>query len=373
MTSKVYFTDLRTKRGSNLLQKLERLILAAGFADIDFGDKFTAIKLHLGEPGNLGYLRPNFAKVVADLVKSRGGRPFLTDANTLYAGRRKNALDHLEAACENGYNPLTTGCQVIIADGLKGTDDVAVPVQGGRLVREAKIGRAIMDADVLVSLSHFKGHESTGFGGAIKNLGMGSGSHAGKLEMHSDGRLKVDPEKCRGCRACVKDCGQGAIGLDSRGRAVIRQDKCAGCGRCLGACRFGAIRFQWTSAKDVLNQKIAEYAKAVVQDRPSFHISLVIDISPSCDCMPFNDLPIIPDVGFLASFDPVALDQACADLACAQPVIPGSKGAECPADPEHPGQDHFCRVNPGTDWRTCLEHGEKIGLGSRKYELIRVE
>ena len=153
--SKVYFTDMRALPGTNLQQKLKRLILKAGIGQIDFQDKYAAIKIHFGEPGNLSYLRPNFAKTVADAVKELGGRPFLTDCNTLYVGRRKNALDHIEAAYENGFSPFSTGCQIIIADGLKGTDEVDVPVRGGEYIREAHIGRAVMDADIFISLSHF--------------------------------------------------------------------------------------------------------------------------------------------------------------------------------------------------------------------------
>ena len=181
--SKVYFSDMRALPGTNLQEKLYNLIKAAGIADIDFGGKFTAIKIHFGEPGNLAFLRPNWAKTVADTVKELGGKPFLTDCNTLYVGRRKNALEHLESAYENGYSPFSTGCHIIIADGLKGTDEVKVPVNG-EYVKEAKIGTAIMDADIFISLNHFKGHEATGFGGAIKNIGMGCGSRAGKMEQH---------------------------------------------------------------------------------------------------------------------------------------------------------------------------------------------
>ena len=194
----VYFTDMRARPGLNLQQKLEKLMRRAGIEQIDFQDKFTAIKIHFGEPGNLSYLRPNFAKTVADVVESLGGKPFLTDCNTLYVGRRKNALDHMDAAYENGFSPFSTGCHVIIADGLKGTDEVEVPVQGGEYVKSAKIGRAVMDADVFISLAHFKGHESTGFGGAIKTVGMGCGSRAGKMEMHCGGKPSVDQELCRG-------------------------------------------------------------------------------------------------------------------------------------------------------------------------------
>ena len=164
--SKVYFTNLRTKNNDNLQQKLERLIRKAGIGTIDFTDKYVAIKIHFGEPGNLAYLRPNYAKTVVDVVKSLGGKPFLTDCNTLYVGGRKNALDHIQSAYENGFNPFATGCHILIGDGLKGTDDVWIPVKGGEYVKEAKIGRAIMDADVIITLTHYKGHELTGFGGA---------------------------------------------------------------------------------------------------------------------------------------------------------------------------------------------------------------
>ena len=185
--SKVYFTNFRATVQENIQQKLVRLMKTAGMDSIDFDKKYTAIKIHFGEPGNLAYLRPNYAKTVVDFVRSLGGKPFLTDCNTLYVGGRKNALDHLDSAYVNGFSPFSTGCHIIIADGLKGTDEVCVPVEGGTYVKEAKIGRAVMDADIVISLNHFKGHEAAGFGGAIKNLGMGCGSRAGKMEMHSAG------------------------------------------------------------------------------------------------------------------------------------------------------------------------------------------
>ena len=179
--------------------------------------KYVAIKIHFGEPGNLSYLRPNYAKTVADIVKDLGGKPFLTDCNTLYVGgRKKNALDHIDTAYLNGFSPFSTGCHVIIADGLKGTDEVLVPVSGGKYVKEAKIGRAVMDADVFISLTHFKGHEITGFGGALKNIGMGCGSRAGKMEMHSAGKPYVIQEQCVGCRVCAKSCAHDAISFTDK-------------------------------------------------------------------------------------------------------------------------------------------------------------
>ena len=209
--STVYFTDFRCPVGTSQLDKLKKVCLAAGIKNIDMDGKFVAIKMHFGELGNLAFLRPNYAKAVADLCKAQGGVPFLTDCNTLYPGSRKNALEHLDCANLNGFNTITTGCQILIGDGLRGTDEVEVPVPNAEYCPAPKIGRAIMDADIFISLTHFKGHESTGFGGAIKNIGMGCGSRAGKMEQHTSGKPAIDLEKCRGCRRCAHECGSDAI------------------------------------------------------------------------------------------------------------------------------------------------------------------
>ena len=234
--AKVYFTDFRVPVGRNIMQKLRALCLAAGIKKIDMDGKFVAIKMHFGELGNMAYLRPQYAKVVADLVKEQGGMPFLTDCNTLYPGSRKHALEHMDCANLNGFNTTTTGCQIIIGDGLRGTDDVEVPVKNGEYIEKAKIGRAIMDADVFISLAHFKGHEATGFGGAIKNIGMGCGSRAGKMDMHCAGKPDVDKSVCRGCGVCMKNCAHGAIAFDENRKAGIDHGKCVGCGRCDDIC-----------------------------------------------------------------------------------------------------------------------------------------
>lgn len=367
--SKVYFTSLRTSRKNNLLTKLKGLCIQAGMGEIDFKNKFTAIKIHFGEPGNLAYLRPNFAKVVADLVKELGGKVFLTDCNTLYVGRRKEALEHMDAAYENGYNPFMTGCQIIIGDGLKGADDVEVPVEGGEYIQTAKIGRAVMDADILISMTHFKGHENTGFGGTLKNIGMGCGSRRGKMEMHSCGKPSVKEEKCTSCFACARICAFSAISYrESDKKAQIDHDLCVGCGRCIAVCPFDAIYPPFNESNDILNYKIAEYTKAVVAGRPQFHLSFVMDVSPDCDCHAENDLPIIQDVGIFASFDPVALDMACADACNASPIIKGSYLDE----QENLSTDRFSRTPPKTNWKACIDHGVKIKLGNDKYELIKV-
>lgn len=369
MASKVYFADLRADVHENLQQKLTRLMKTAGMGDIDFQDKFVAIKLHFGEPGNLAFLRPNWARTVADFVKERGGKPFLTDCNTLYVGGRKNALDHMDSAMLNGFNPMTTGCQIIIGDGLKGSDEVEVPVVGGEYVENAKIGRAVMDADVFISLTHFKGHEEAGFGGCLKNIGMGCGSRAGKMEQHNAGKPHVAQKHCIGCGQCRKICAHGAPIIEN-GKAHIDHDRCVGCGRCIAVCPKDAVRIDWDETTTNLNCKIAEYTKAVVDGRPCFHISLVIDVSPNCDCHAENDMAIVPNVGMFASFDPVALDMACVDAVNAQTPLRGSAADDAHAKAHV--HDHFQRLHPDTNWRSCLEHGEKIGIGTREYELIKI-
>lgn len=374
-TSKVFFTDFRTKMaGENMPSKLKRLARRAGIADIDFEGKFVAIKMHFGELGNISYLRPNYAKAVVDLVKELGGKPFLTDCNTMYPGFRKNALEHLECAWENGFTPLSAGCPIIIGDGLKGTDDVAVPVEGGEYTKEARIGRAVMDADIVISLTHFKGHEMTGFGGTIKNIGMGCGSRAGKKDMHSNGKPVIYEELCRGCRKCARECANSGLEFDDKTRKMhVNQNNCVGCGRCLGACNFDAIDFKNDQAISVLNAKMAEYTKAVVDGRECFHISLVVDVSPYCDCHAENDAPILPNIGMFASKDPVALDQACAD-AClkANPLRNSLLDDNMRAEGFVDRKDHFKNNMPESEWETQLSHGEKIGLGSRSYELITI-
>ena len=330
--SKVYFTTFHTTLEENIQQKLSRLLLTAGMDQIDFKNRYVAIKMHFGEPGNLAYLRPNYAKTVADLVRQLGGKPFLTDCNTLYVGGRKNALDHIESAYVNGFTPYTTGCHIIIADGLKGSDDVAVPVDG-EYVKNARIGRALMDADIVISLTHFKG--------------------------------AVNESKCIGCGACRKICAHDAPTIENR-KMHIDTNKCVGCGRCIAVCPMDAIEGVYDPNGHLLNCKMAEYAKAVVQGRPSFHISLAMDISPNCDCHAENDVPVIPNVGMFASFDPVALDEACAEMCSRMPRNPNAAFEDASSD------DLFHAVHTVTHWQDQTEHGEKIGLGSREYELIEI-
>lgn len=359
----VYFTDFRCTDAENLPQKFLRLLSVAGLHELGLKEKFVAIKMHFGEPGCLAYLRPNWAMALAKFVKECGGHPFLTDANTLYVGRRKNAVEHLCAAAENGFSPYSTGCQIIIADGLKGLSDVAVPVPDGKYVKEAYIARAIYDADAIISLNHFKCHEMTGIGGALKNLGMGCASRAGKKILHSSIRPTVDKDRCIGCGKCVQQCAHAACVLKDR-KAFIDTGKCAGCGRCIGACNRDAIQSDFGVPCTEMHGKIAEYAAAVVRGKPAFHISFICDVSPHCDCHAMNDQPLVPDVGIAVSADPVALDHACADLVNAAPILPGSA-----LDGVDVKGDVFTSMHPATRWRDVLEEGERMRLGTPDYEL----
>lgn len=370
MASKVYFANMHCKMGDSLLKKLDRLIRKADIESIDFTDKFVAVKVHFGEWGNLAFLRQQYARVICDCIKSRGGMPFLTDCNTLYAGYRNHALNHLDAAYMNGYNPLATGVHTLIADGLRGTDEREITVEGGEYVKKAKIGAAIAEADVLISLTHFKGHCNAGFGGTLKNIGMGCGSKHGKMEMHSSGTPTIDTHACIGCGMCVKNCANDGVHVIDR-KAVIDENQCLGCGHCFAYCPKGAIECKWDEAKPVMNRKIAEYTKAAIHGKPAFHVSFVVDVSPYCDCDSANDIPLVPDVGMFASFDPVALDQACVDAVNRQPIYAES----CIGQHAHETGNHdvFHLMHPDTDWESGLIHAVKLGLGVREYEMIEVK
>ena len=368
--SKVYFTDLRTKPGRSLLDKLEILIKKAGIERIDFADKFTAVKIHFGEPGNLSYIRPNYAARLVRFLQEKKAKVFLTDANTLYLGRRSNAVDHLKSAEENGFNSIAVPCPVIIADGLKAIDFREIEIDC-KYCKTAKIGSAVADADVIISMTHFKGHEQTGFGGTIKNIGMGSASAAGKLELHSSSQPVIASENCTSCGQCVKYCASKAIALNEKKKAAIDYQKCVGCGQCVAVCGFDAAQVVWDQSSDITNYKISEYTLAVLRDKPNFHVSFIMDVSPLCDCWGHNDAAIVPNIGIAASFDPVALDKACADM-----VTKSVANAGTCLDVKHHGdmrgEDKFTLLHPNTDWKAGLAYAEAIGLGSMDYELVEL-
>lgn len=371
-SSQVFFTNLRTTPTSNLLDKMERLVRRAGIAGIDFENRFAAIKIHFGEPGNMAYLRPQYAARMAGLLRSLGAKPFLTDANTLYSGRRANAVDHLQSAMENGYNPISAQCQVIIADGLKGIDYREIEIDG-EYCKAPKIGAAVADADIVISMTHFKGHEQTGFGGTLKNLGMGCASVGGKLELHCAAQPVVKTENCRGCNICVKHCAHDAIHLNPERKAEIDYSKCVGCGQCIALCQYDSASMGANDTSERLNYKIAEYMKAVLKDKPNFHVSFIMNVSPECDCWNHNDAAVVPDLGIAASFDPVALDKACADLVIHAPALQTVNRLTESRPHEHlEDTDKFRLMHPDTDWLAGLTHAEKIGIGNMQYELIEV-
>lgn len=370
--SKVFFTNLRTTPTGNLLDKMERLLRKADIETIDFKNQFTAIKIHFGEPGNLAYIRPNYAARMAQFLRSLGAKPFLTDSNTLYSGRRSNAVDHIQSAMENGFNPISAQCPVIIADGLKGTDYREIPIDG-TYCKCPKIGTAVADADVIISMTHFKGHEQSGFGGVCKNLGMGAASVPGKLELHSASQPVINEKNCVGCNICVRNCAHDAVRLRTDRIAEIDYDTCVGCGQCVAVCQYSAAVMGDDDTSERLNCKIVDYTEAVLRNKPHFHLSFIMNVSPECDCWNHNDAPVVPDLGMAASFDPVALDKACADMVTKAPVLQTSNILRSKHPHEHMvGKDKFHLLHPDTDWLSGLIYAEERGLGTMDYELITV-
>ena len=365
MSSSVYFADMRAGMRENLFTKLERLVELAGLESVIAQGDLTAIKLHFGEKGGHAYIRPTFVRRIVDQIKECGGKPFLTDSSTLYPGQRKEAVSALSCAIENGFAYAVVNAPLIMSDGLRGHSARRVPIDG-ELLDAVDIGLEILEADGLVTLSHFKCHELTGFGGAIKNLAMGCSSREGKMEQHSTVAPTVSEQDCTGCGVCLKACAHDAIHM-SEGIAQIVQDVCTGCGRCISVCEFQAIRIQWNEEAPQVMKKMAEYALGAVSGKAGkqLYINFITQVSPACDCYGHSDAPIVPDIGILASTDPVALDQACADLVNQAQGLPET----AMATGHEPGGDKFRGVHPQIDWEIALNHAEKIGLGSRSYEL----
>ena len=369
MASKVFYTDLRAKAGNSLLAKTARRCDLVGFGGLlRKGDK-VAVKLHWGEWGNVAFLPPPFARCLVDKVLSAGGKPFLTDTNTLYSGGRRNAIDHVLTALKNGFSVASAGAPIIIADGLTGGDAVEVAAKGKHVSR-VRVAGAIYHADAILSLAHFKGHELFGFGGALKNIAMGCTTPAGKQFLHSDVKPRVDRGLCVACGTCIRSCAAGAISAGDEGKSKIDPKACVGCGECVAACPAGAIPINWETASEPLLEKSAEYAKAILANkggRAAF-FNFLMRMSPDCDCYDWNDAPFVADVGILASRDPVAVDQASADLVNSGQVLASSrlKGAA-------PGGDAIAAATGVRGWRRILDYAEEIGLGTREYELVRLD
>ena len=368
MKAAVYFTDLRTTLQRNLSRKISALLESAGLREIIRTGDLVAVKLHFGEKGNTAFIRPHLLRDIIEMVAGCGGKPFLTDANTLYRGERTEAVSHLLLATRHGFSEAVTGAPVIIADGLRGTDAVLVPIQGKHF-KSVSIAAAVHHADVLVSIAHVKGHELTGFGGALKNTGMGCASREGKMKQHCDIAPRINKKDCVGCGACAEHCPSGAITI-SQQKASINNNQCIGCASCILVCPKDAVKIRWDEDATLFMEKMVEYALGVLHPKKgkALFVNFLIDISPACDCYGHADFPIVPDIGILASCDPVAIDQASVDL------INASKGFEKSALTKNLelGADKFRGLYPHVNWEHQLEYSVRLGLGSRHYRMVEV-
>lgn len=368
--SKVYFANMRaSKRSESLVSKLGKLFYSAGFHKLYQPDELVAIKVHFGEEGNTGFIRPIYIRKLVEEVKKSKAKPFLTDSNTLYAGTRANSVDHLNTALANGFSYSTVQAPIVIADGLTGKNYLEIPIKGKHF-QSVKIGSEVMYADGLLVVSHVKGHAMTGFGGVFKNVGMGLGSRSGKQMMHSAVLPTIREEICTKCQQCVKWCPESAITIKSES-SVIDKDKCIGCGECVVTCRNKAIGINWQSDSEAIMEKMVEFTQGVVQGRePKVgYISFLMNITPDCDCCGWSDMPIVPDIGIIASTDPVAIEQASIDLINQQE---GLKNTALKTN-FAPGEDKFRGVHSSIDGLHLIEYAESLGMGSRKYELIEVD
>ncbi len=372
MKSNVYFADIRAGHKENLLDKLSRLVKTAGMPDMINKNELVALKLHFGEPGNASFIRPLFIRKLAEDITKMGASPFLTDANTLYSGERGNSVKHLHAAIQNGFAYSTVNAPIIIADGLRGKSETAVKVNLKRF-KEVYIGKEITEADFLLSVSHFKGHELSGFGGTLKNLGMGCASRRGKLAQHSTLSPAIKRKKCIGCAECASHCSQHAISIkknETKKYAEIDQAKCIGCGECIIICANEAVQIRWNQSVPVFLENMAEYTAGVLQNKKdkAFFINFIVDVSPACDCYGHNDAPIVQNIGIVASKNPVAIDQASVDLINKEQGLPNT----CLKTNLASGEDKFKGIYPNVNWEIQLEYAEELGLGNRDYELIKI-
>ncbi|MEJ2154073.1 MAG: DUF362 domain-containing protein [Desulfobacteraceae bacterium] len=368
MAAKVYFIDLRANVQKNMMAKLDMLLEASGLSRVVGQRDLTAVKVHFGELGNAAFIRPLYIRRVVAAIKQAGGVPFLTDANTLYSGSRSDAAHHLTSAIQNGFAYAVVEAPLVIADGLRGKSEVSVDVYGKHF-ESVYIAKEIVEADTFVSVAHFKGHELSGFGGAIKNTGMGAASRKGKLAMHSTVSPQINAENCIGCEACVEHCSQQALSVVDE-IAAVDEAQCIGCGECILICPNEAIEVRWDQEIPTFLESLVEYTAGVLKNKAgkSLFVNFITDVSPACDCYPANDAPIVKNIGVAASTDPIALDQASVDLVNAEPGLANTQLGER----IEPGGDKFKILYPNVDWPIQLAYGEKLGLGSRQYELVRL-
>ncbi len=368
MSSEVFFIDLRADVETNFMAKLEHLLDTAGLSSVIAARDLVAVKIHFGEMGNSAFIRPIYVRRVIAAIKALEASPFLTDANTLYAGTRSDAPSHLTTAIQNGFAYAVVEAPLVIADGLRGKSEEAVQVSGKHF-ESAYIGKEIVQADALISLAHFKGHELSGFGGTLKNVGMGCASRKGKLAMHSTVSPRVNAENCIGCEACADHCSQQALSVTDE-TAVIDEERCIGCGECILICPNKAIELEWNQEIPTFLEGMVEYAAAVLKEKAgkALFVNFITDVSPACDCYGANDAPIVKNIGVVASLDPVALDQASVDLVNAEQALAHTRLKTN----LQPGGDKFKGLYPEVDWPIQLEYAEKIGLGTRSYDLVRL-
>lgn len=363
--SDVYFTDMKMSSQDNMASKIRKLFLKAGYHEKISDKDFVAIKTHFGEYGNLAFLPPPLLRVFATLASECGGTPFVTDTNTLYRGNRSNAIDHLKNAEMNGFNQVTLGAPVIIADGIRGNDFVEVPVKG-KHYSSVKVASAIQEADAMIVVSHVKGHELYGFGGAMKNVAMGCAPPSGKQSLHSEIKPKVKQKKCESCGMCIKRCPVDAISFNDEKKAFIDSEICIGCGECTVICPYDAIPVMWKTDKNALQERTVEYVKGVSDQKKEkiIYFNFIMNVTPECDCVYWNDMPVVADIGILASTDPVAIDRASVDMINAAQPLSGSRIAD-----KDPGTDNIRAMFP-IDWEHLFEYGETIGLGENSYTII---
>ena len=369
MPSLVYFASAAVSRTrKNLLMQVRNLFDAAGGKKAIGEKDLTAIKLSFSEVGNTAYIRPPLVREVVRKVKECGGKPFLTDANTLYAGGRANSVDHLQTAILNGFSYAVVEAPLIIADGIKGKSYVLVRIDQ-KNCKTARIGAEVYYADAFIGLAHVHGHGGTGLAATFKNIGMGLGSRAGKQEMHSQKEPPtVDKKRCVGCGECVRYCPVRAIRL-VKGKAAIDGDKCIRCGECTVTCPHGAIAIRWGDKPGLMQERIVEYTYAILKNKRKkcLFYALLLDVTPGCLCGP-SERPIIPDVGILCSRDPVALEQASFDMVNAQQ---GIKASDLPSG-HRKGADKYKALYPQQDSEHLIRYAERLGLGSRKYRIKEI-
>jgi hypothetical protein len=368
MKSKVWFASLRARSDQESTEaKVRRLFETAGFSECIHKNDRTAIKLHFGERGNDSYISPVFVRQVVESIKAAGALPFVTDTNTLYLGSRSNAVDHITTAVLHGFDFAVVGAPVIIADGLCGKNVTRVAI-GKKHFEKVAIAGDIAAADSMIVMTHFKGHEVAGFGGALKNLGMGCAPPQGKRDQHQAKPYTIS-NLCIGCGKCTRVCPKTAITLADK-KSQIDKGKCIGCFECMTVCPSHAIDIDWETEIPLFTERMIEYAYGAVQgkEKKIGYISFLTRITPDCDCVPWSDASIVPDIGILASKDPVAIDAAASDLVNQQQ---GFKNTFLSAH-HHPGEDKFTGLRPNTDGPRQLNYAQELGMGSREYELVKL-